>query len=157
MGPDQRILPSLGYAAQAALVSVNIKTGEVRVIKVAAAQDVGRAIDPAGVRGQVEGGVVMGLGWCLSEEVETDQGRVINHNFDRYLMPGAENTPELEISIVEIPDPYGPMGAKGVGEVPLLPTAPAILGAIQNALGVEIEEIPVRPAALLRLLREVRA
>ena len=156
IGPDQRILPSLGYAAQAALVAVNVKTGAVRVIKVTAAQDVGRAIDPAGVRGQVEGGVVMGLGWCLSEEVETDSGRVVNSNFDRYFMPVADKAPELETIIIENPDPYGPMGAKGLGEVPLLPTAPAILGAIQNAVGLEIEDIPVRPADLLRLLNEAK-
>ena len=116
-----------------------------------------KAIDPAGVRGQVEGGVVMGMGWCLSEAVETVDGRVVNNNFDTYFMPVSNNTPELETIIIENPDPYGPMGAKGIGEVPLLPTAPAILGAIQNAVGIEIDDIPIRPADILRLLNEAKA
>ena len=145
IGPDQRIVPSLGYVAAAVAVAVNEKTGRVRVLKVAIAQDVGKAINPSGIVGQVQGGVAMGLGWCFKERINLVEGVIQNDNFDRYHMPRTTDTPPIETIIVEVPDPLGPMGAKGIGELPVVPIAPAVLNAISDAVGLDLEEIPVRP------------
>ena len=144
IGPDQRILPSLGYVAAVVAVAVNEKTGRVRVLKVAVAQDVGKAINPSGIVGQVQGGVAMGLGWCLKERVILRDGVIQNDNFDRYHMPRTTDVPPIETIIVEVPDSLGPMGAKGIGELPVVPIAPAVLNAIRDAVGLDLEEIPVR-------------
>ncbi len=144
IGPDQRILPSLGYVAAAVAVAVNEKTGRVRVLKVAVAQDVGKAINPSGIVGQVQGGVAMGLGWCFKERINVVEGVIQNDNFDRYHLPRTTDTPPIETLIVEVPDPLGPMGAKGIGELPVVPIAPAVLNAVRDAVGLDLEEIPVR-------------
>ncbi|MCP4579187.1 MAG: molybdopterin-dependent oxidoreductase [Deltaproteobacteria bacterium] len=144
IGPDQRIIPSLGYVAAVVAVAVHEKTGRVRVLKVAVAQDVGKAINPSGIVGQVQGGVAMGLGWCFREQVILRDGVIQNDNFDRYHMPRTLDVPPIETIIVEVPDPLGPMGAKGIGELPVVPIAPAVLNAIRDAVGVDLEEIPVR-------------
>lgn len=148
IGPEQRILPSLGYGAQAALVAVNELTGAVRIIKIFAAHDVGRVINPAGVEGQIEGGVVMGLGWCLKESLKIDKGRIITDNLDTYFIPRTKDIPEIEALIVEVPDPASPTGAKGVGELSLVPTAPAVLNAIRDAVGKSLNEIPISEAEI---------
>ncbi|MBT3257383.1 MAG: molybdopterin-dependent oxidoreductase [Deltaproteobacteria bacterium] len=152
VGPDQRMVPSLGYVAAAVAVAVNEKTGRVRVLKVALAQDVGRAINPSGIVGQVQGGVAMGLGWCFKERINLAEGVIQNDNFDRYHMPRTTDTPPIETIIVEVPDPLGPMGAKGIGELPVVPIAPAVLNAIRDAVGVDLEEIPVRPEDIRKML-----
>ena len=144
IGPDQRIVPSLGYAAAVVAVAVNEKIGRVRVLKVAVAQDVGKAINPSGIVGQVQGGVAMGLGWCFKERLILRDGVIQNDNFDRYHMPRTTDVPPIETIIVEVPDLLGPMGAKGIGELPVVPIAPAVLNAVRDAVGVELEEIPVR-------------
>ena len=152
IGPAQRIVPSLGYVAAAVAVGVNEKTGRVRVLKVALAQDVGKAINPSGIVGQVQGGVAMGLGWCFKERINLAGGVIQNDNFDRYHMPRTTDTPPIETIIVEVPDPLGPMGAKGIGELPVVPIAPAVLNAIRDAVGVDLEEIPVRPEDIRKML-----
>jgi CO/xanthine dehydrogenase Mo-binding subunit len=144
IGPDQRIVPSLGYVAAAVAVAVNEKTGRVRVLKVVVAMDVGKAINPSGIVGQVQGGAVMGLGGCLRERVILRDGVIQNDNFDGYHMPRTTHVPPIETIIVEVPDLLGPMGAKGIGELPVVPIAPAVLNAIRDAVGVDLEEIPVR-------------
>jgi aldehyde oxidoreductase len=152
IGPDQKILPSLGYCAQAALVAVDARTGEVRIVKIFAAQDVGHVINHAGISGQIQGGVVMGLGWSLKERLDLDKGRIINDNLDTYLVPRTRDVPEIEELIVEVPDSLGPLGAKGIGELPILPTAPAILNAIYDAVGVSLYEIPISVAEVRQQL-----
>ncbi len=153
VGPDRAILPSLGYAAQAALVAVHQRTGQVRVLQVFAAQDTGQTMFRAGAEGQIEGGVMMGLGWCLKEDLRIEQGRVVTDNLDTYFVPRTEDTPVIVPLIVEVPDPLGPLGAKGIGEVPVLPTAPAILNAIRDAVGVSLTRLPVSTAELKRKMR----
>ena len=148
IAPEQKILPSLGYCAQAALVAVNASTGKVRILKIFAAQDVGRAINPDGISGQIQGGIAMGIGWTLKERLELDQGRIVNDNFDTYMVPRITDIPEIEEFIIENPDPLGPLGAKGIGELPILPTAPAILNAIRNATGVRLYAVPVSSDAI---------
>jgi selenium-dependent xanthine dehydrogenase len=131
------------FAAQAAEVEVNTRTGEVRVLRVITANDVGYAINPLGLRGQIEGGVMMGIGHALTENFIVDQGRVVTDRLARYRMPSITLTPEIVPIVVEHPTTDGPYGAKGVGEIVIIPTAPAITNAIYNATGVRFDRLPV--------------
>jgi xanthine dehydrogenase molybdenum-binding subunit len=131
------------YAAQAAEVEVDTQTGEVRVLRVIAANDVGRAINPLGLQGQVEGGVIMGLGNALTEEFIVEDGQVFTDHMARYRIPSIVQTPEITSIIVEHPTSEGPYGAKGVGEIVSIPTTPAITNAIYHAVGVRIDHLPV--------------
>ena len=135
-----RPYPAYTFAAQAAEVEVQEKTGKVQVKRVAAVQDVGRAINPQIVEGQIQGCIVMGIGWTLKEVFvpgETD-------SFARYLVPRSSDAPKIKIILVETNEPGAPFGAKGVGECPLLPTAPAILNAVARATGSRFYEIPLQ-------------
>jgi xanthine dehydrogenase molybdenum-binding subunit len=145
---------TFSYAAQAAEVEVNTITGEVRVLRVISANDVGTAINPLGLQGQVEGGVMMGIGNCLTEEFIVQDGHVITDRLARYRVPGIMLTPEITSIIVEHPAADGPHGAKGVGEVCTIPTTPAITNAIYNAVGVRIDRLPVDQEMIARALWE---
>lgn len=142
------------FAAQAAEVEVNTLTGQVRVLRVIAANDVGTAINPLGLQGQVEGGIMMGLGNCLTEEFIVEEGQVITDRLARYRIPGIQLTPEITSLIVEHPVAEGPYGAKGVGEIVSIPTSPAITNAIYNAVGVRIDRLPVDQEKIVSTLRE---
>ena len=124
-------------------MEVNRITGEVKVLKVIAGTDVGAAINPLGLQGQVEGGVMMGLGNALTEHFITENGKVITDRLARYRVPGIALTPEITPIIVENPVATGPFGAKGVGEIVSIPTTPAITNAIYNAVGVRVDHLPV--------------
>ena len=150
---------AFSFAAQAAEVEVNRITGEVKVLKVIAGTDVGAAINPLGLQGQVEGGVMMGLGNALTENFITENGKVITDRLARYRVPGIALTPEITPIIVENPVATGPFGAKGVGEIVSIPTTPAITNAIYNAVGVRVDHLPVDQeeiAMALRSREEVR-
>jgi xanthine dehydrogenase molybdenum-binding subunit len=134
---------TFSYAVQAAEVEVNTKTGEVRVLRVIAANDVGKALNPLGLQVQVEGGVMMGLGNALTETFIVDKGQVVTDKLAMYRIPSIDQTPEIYSIIVESPTSEGPYGAKGVGEVVSIPTTPAITNAIYNAVGVRIDQLPV--------------
>ena len=134
---------AFSFGVQAAEVEVNKLTGEVRVLKVISANDVGMAVNPLGLQGQVEGGVMMGLGNCLTEEFIVENGYVVTDHLARYRIPGIMLTPEITSIIVEHPVETGPYGAKGVGEISSIPTTPAITNAIYNAVGVRIDKLPV--------------
>jgi CO/xanthine dehydrogenase Mo-binding subunit len=141
---------SYGYATQIALVEVDTETGSVEVLKVWAAHDVGQAVNPAMVEGQIGGGVHMGLGYALMEEFIQEEGLVRTRNFAEYQIPTAPDMPlEVVPIIVEVPDPTGPYGAKGLGEMTTLPTAPAVLNAIYDAVGVRFERLPVTAEKVL--------
>lgn len=140
------------FAAQAAEVAVNRATGEVRVLRVIAANDVGRAINPLGLQGQVEGGILMGLGHALMEHFITEKGFVVTDRLARYRMPSIVHTPEITSFIVEDPTAQGPYGAKGVGEIVSIPIIPAITNAIYNAVGVRVTRLPVDQEVILRAL-----
>ena len=142
------------FAAQAAEVEVNKHTGEVRVMRVIAANDVGKAINPLGLQGQVEGGVVMGLGNALTEHFIVECGQVITDRLARYRIPSIIQSPEIVSIVVEHPTAAGPYGAKGVGELSSIPTTPAITNAIYNAVGVRIYQLPVDQEYLLQKLQE---
>jgi selenium-dependent xanthine dehydrogenase len=145
---------AFSFGVQAAEVEVNKLTGEVRVLKVISANDVGMAVNPLGLQGQIEGGVMMGLGNCLTEEFLVDNGNVVTDHLARYRVPGIMLTPEITSIVVEHPVAAGPYGAKGVGEVCSIPTTPAITNAIYNAVGVRIDKTPVDQELIANALWE---
>jgi len=151
-GGDMHV--AFSFASQAAEVEVNTNTGEVRVLRVISANDVGRAINPLGLRGQVEGGVVMGVGHALLENFITKDGYVVTDRMSRYRIPSIVHTPEITAIVVEDPAKDGPYGAKGVGEIVCIPTPPAITNAIYNAVGVRFDTLPVDQEKLLWEMKE---
>jgi CO/xanthine dehydrogenase Mo-binding subunit len=146
--------PTYAYATQVAQVEVDTRTGLVRVLKIAAAHDVGKAVNPSLVRGQISGGIGFGIGMALLENIALERGRNLNPNFVDYLLPTSTDMPEIEPIIVEENEPSGPFGAKGIGEQSSVPTAPAILNAIYNATGVRINALPANPDRVLKALKQ---
>lgn len=140
------------FAAQAIEVEVDTYTGNVKVLDVWVSQDVGKVLNPLGLAGQVEGGVVMGMGYAITEELKLENGVIVNPNFHEYKLPTASDIPNIHFYPVETIDSEGPYGAKGVGEAPLIPTAAAIANAVSNALDIEIDTLPLSPERILRLL-----
>lgn len=139
-----------GYAAHLVELEVDLALGTVKVLKITAAHDVGRAINPLLVEGQVEGGIAQGLGMALMEDYVV--GRT--ENLHDYLIPTIGDIPPIETLIVEVEDPHGPFGAKGLGEHALIPTAPAILNAIRDATGARVERLPATPERVLAAIRQ---
>jgi CO/xanthine dehydrogenase Mo-binding subunit len=134
-------------------VEVDRETGHVKILRYTASQDVGRAIHPAYVEGQIHGGVVQGIGWALNEEFIYDKnGRLDNAGFLDYRMPVASDLPEIDAVIVENPNPAHPYGVKGVGEIPLVPPLAAIANAIAHASGKRMYELPMSPPKVLKAL-----
>jgi aldehyde oxidoreductase len=130
-----------GFGAHMAEIEVDIELGTIRVLKVTAAHDVGRAINPTLIEGQIEGGVAQGLGMALMEEFFPG----IGENLHDYLIPSAGDVPPVESILIEDPSPVGPFGAKGIGEQAVIPTAPAILNALHDAIGIRVKKIPATP------------
>ena len=143
---------AFSFAAQAVEVEVDTRTGEVRVLRVITANDVGRAINPLGLQGQVEGGIMMGLGNTLTEHFIVEQGQVFTDRLARYRMPSIVHTPEITSFVVEHPVEAGPYGAKGVGELVSIPTTPAITNAIYNAVGLRVDCLPVDQSEIVKHL-----
>ena len=139
-----------GYGAQIAELEVDMKLGTVKLIKITAAHDVGKAINPVLAEGQIEGGIAQGIGLALMEEYIP--GRT--ENLHDYLIPTIGDVPPIETILVEVPDPEGPFGAKGLGEHVLIPTAPAILNAIRHATGVMVKRVPATPSRILAAIKE---
>ncbi len=143
------------FAAHLARVAVDPETGEVRVLDYLAAQDVGRAINPAEVEGQIHGGVVQGIGWALCEGMTYDQnGQLLTATFMDYALPHSQDAPTITPLLVEVPSTLGPFGAKGVGEPPVVPVAAAIANAIKDAVGVRMTQIPMTPERVFAALSE---
>jgi nicotinate dehydrogenase medium molybdopterin subunit len=141
------------YATQIAEVEVDTETGEISILRLVAAHDCGKAINPMLLEGQLEGGVAMGLGYGLLEEMVLEEGEVKNPQFTDYILPTALDVPAIDLAIVEDPAPKGPFGAKGISEAALLPTAPAIINAIYDAVGVRIRDLPATPVKILAALK----
>jgi len=141
------------FASQAIEVEVDVITGNVRVLDVYVSQDVGKVLNPLGLSGQIEGGVVMGLGYALTEELIVKQGLVLNPSFHDYKLPTTCDIPEIHFYPIETKDEKGPYGAKGVGEAPLIPTPAAIANAVSNAIGVKIDYLPITPENVLKALK----
>jgi CO/xanthine dehydrogenase Mo-binding subunit len=139
---------AFAFAAHRAVVDVDTDLGLVKVVEIATVQDVGRALNPLSVVGQIEGGIAQGLGLAVMEEIIQIDGVVRNASFTDYLLPTFMDMPPVRIALVEEPEPQAPMGAKGVGEPPTVSSTPAIVAAIRDALGdrgAQIVRVPVRP------------
>ncbi len=147
---------SYAYVAQAVEVEVDMETGFVRLVRVVSADDVGKAINPALVEGQIEGGVIQAQGYALTEDYKYRDGHVLTDRLSTYLIPTVLDIPEtVESVIVEVPEPNGPWGARGLGELPFLPLAPAIAAAVHAATGVWFDEFPLTPERVLRGLGRI--
>jgi aldehyde oxidoreductase len=142
------------YNTQVAVVEVDTKTGAVKVLKIISANDLGKVLNQAAVEGQIHGGVVMGMGYALSENFIVEEGVNLTDTFRKCGIPAADVTPEIIPALVEVPHPEGPLGAKGFAEAPSLATAPAILNAIYDAIGARIHDIPADKQRVLAALKK---
>lgn len=147
---------SYSFATHIAKVKVDTLTGLVKVQKVWAAHDVGTAINPAGIEGQAEGGISQGIGWAVTENFKYKNGLVQSQNLSTYLLPTANDISDVEVIIVEDPEPQGPWGAKGIGEPAIIPTGAAIANAVSNAIGQQINQLPISPEYVLDLLNQAK-
>lgn len=141
---------SFAFAAHRAVVDVDPGLGLVRVQQIATGQDVGKALNPRSVTGQIEGGVAQGVGLAVMEEILLDDGRIRNPSFTDYLIPTALDMPPVDITLIEQPEPGAPFGAKGVGEPPTISSTPAVVAAIRSATGIDLTRTPVRPDDIVR-------
>jgi CO/xanthine dehydrogenase Mo-binding subunit len=150
------ISPAYSFAAQAVEVEVDTETGQVTLIDSFVSDDCGKAFNPQAVHGQSNGAAAQAIGWTLYEQLQLDNGRIVNGNFADYTMPTADALPELRSGIVESIDPNGPYGAKGASETAILPGAGAIANAVFDAVGVRITDLPITPEKVLAGLRRLR-
>jgi CO/xanthine dehydrogenase Mo-binding subunit len=147
---------SYAYAAQAVELEVDLETGFIKILRVVSADDVGQAINPALVQGQIEGAVVQAEGYALTENFITQNGHILTDQLSTYLIPTVLDIPDaVESVILEVAEPNGPFGARGLGELPFLPLAPAIAGALHDATGVWFNEFPLTPERVLRGLGKI--
>jgi len=144
LGEEGDLHFAFGFAAQAAQVEVDLNSGQIRVLRVITATDVGKAINPLAVEGQLEGGVMMGIGYALTEDLIVDKGKVLSDSLVRYRVPTICHLPEITPILVEHPVSSGPYGAKGIGEITSIPTAPAIVNAVYDAVGVRLSSLPAK-------------
>jgi xanthine dehydrogenase molybdenum-binding subunit len=156
MGKDFRGNMSMTYTfgTHGVRVKVDEETGKVKILKYVAAHDVGKAINPLLLEGQVYGGVMMGIGYALTEQVIHEKGKNMNPNFRDYKILTAKDIVPLEAPVLETFDKDGPYGAKGIGEPGCVPTAPAIANAIYDAVGVRIKDLPITPEKVLAAIKE---
>jgi xanthine dehydrogenase molybdenum-binding subunit len=145
------------YGAHGVEVEVDPQTGKVKILRYIAAHDVGRAINPMLLEGQIYGGGAMGVGYALTERLILEKGEVMNPNFRDYKLLTAKDVIPIEPVIVETLDEAGPYGAKGIGEPGLVPTAPAIANAIYDAIGVRIKDLPMTPERILKAIKEKKS
>jgi xanthine dehydrogenase molybdenum-binding subunit len=149
------ISATYAYGTQGAEVEVDTETGEVRILRMVAAHDVGKVLNPQTLKGQIYGALAQGVGYALYEEVVSDGGRIMNPDFRDYKIPGSKDVDfPIELEFVETDDSFGPFGSKGVGEPGLVPTAPAIANAIYDAIGVRIHDLPITPEKILAALKK---
>lgn len=135
-----------GYCAQVVEIAIDLETGHITVERVISVNDVGRAVNPQQVEGQIEGAVAQAIGWVLLEDFKQKEGRTLTSHLSNYLIPGALDVARhIEPVILEIPDPQGPLGVRGMAEMPMIPTAPAITAAVYDAAGVWINQLPLTP------------
>ena len=141
------------FATQLAEVEVDPQTGRVEVLNIWSAHDVGKAVNPRNVEGQIEGGVLMGLGFALSEEIVFESGRTLNPSFVDYKVFTCADMPEIHPIIVEVPEPLGPFGARGVGEATTIPTGGAVANAVADAIGARIKQLPLNSERVFRAIK----
>ncbi len=144
------------FACHGAEVEVDLETGEVKVVKIAALHDLGRVINRLGAEGQIEGGAIQSMGLAICEQIILRDGKVLNPNFVDYRIPSSLDAPAIDVGFVESMDPYGPYGAKGMAETAINPTAGAIANAVYHATGVRVRSLPITPEKILAGLAELR-
>jgi CO/xanthine dehydrogenase Mo-binding subunit len=142
---------AFAFAAHRAVVDVDTELGLVKVVEIATAQDVGRAINPKAVEGQVEGGIAQGLGLALMEEIQVEEGRLRNPSFTDYLIPTVLDMPPVRLELLELGHPDSPYGVRGVGEPPTISSTPAIVAAVRAATGRPLTRVPLRPDDIVGL------
>ncbi len=147
------ISPTYSFATQVAEVSVDLETGVVKLLRMTSVHDAGKVINRLAIEGQVEGGIVQGQGYCLTEDLKVEGGKILNPSFTDYKLPTTTDLPEMVLDFVETIDPDGPFGAKGIGEAPLIPVAAAIANAVAHATGVRFTELPLTPERVLEGLK----
>jgi CO/xanthine dehydrogenase Mo-binding subunit len=135
-------------------VEVDTDTGEVKLLELWDAHDIGKAINPQSVEAQIEGSLAMGIGYTFYEDLRFKNGRVLNPNFAGYRVPRSIGIPKMTSILVETDEQEGPFGAKGMGEASLLPTSAAIANAVYDAIGVRIMDLPITPEKILKALKE---
>jgi CO/xanthine dehydrogenase Mo-binding subunit len=140
---------AFAFAAHRAVVDVDVELGLVRVVEIATAQDVGKALNPLSVQGQIEGGIAQGVGLALMEEIQVREGVVVNPSFTDYLIPTIADMPDVRAEILELAQPEAPYGLNGVGEPPTIASTAAVLAALRDATGNALTRVPVRPDDLL--------
>jgi CO/xanthine dehydrogenase Mo-binding subunit len=145
------------FGCQVAEVEVDTMTGEVQVLGIWAAHDVGRAVNPRGVEAQIEGGIVQAIGQGLMEDYRTQDGHTTTPNLAKYILPTSLDVPRVTSVIIEDPDPIGPLGVKGIGEPAMIPTIPAVMNAIYDAIGVRITMLPATPEKVLAAIKDKAA
>ena len=158
-GPNPTGMRVLTFGIQVIEVAVDVETGEVRVDRVAAVHDVGRVINPLGAASQIEGGIIQGLGHTLSEQrlLDPRTGEVLTQTLDAYRVPTMADVPEIVVDLLDVPDEHlTNLGAKGLGEPPIIPTAAAIANAIRDATGADVRSLPITREEMLRALKEAR-
>lgn len=153
---EGKIYPDYTFGSHAAEVSVDLETGEVQVLKLISCLDVGKAINPQSVEGQLEGAAIYGLGYALTEEIILENGVTMTPSFSEYLIPTSMDVPDIETILIESGEGLGPFGAKGVGEPALISVAPAICNAVCDAIGVRIFDLPLTPQKIVTALKETR-
>jgi CO/xanthine dehydrogenase Mo-binding subunit len=151
---EGKVFPDFTFGSHAVEVAVDEETGKIQVLKLVSCYDVGRAINPLSVEGQMEGGAIYGMGYGLTEEVIIEKGVTITPSFSEYLVPTSMDVPEVQTIILESGDGVGPFGAKGIGEPSVCSVAPAISNAIADAIGVRIFDLPLTPEKIFRTLKE---
>ncbi len=150
------ISATYAYGAQGVEVEVDTETGEVKILRMIAAHDVGKVLNPPALKGQIYGGLAQGVGYALCEQLQSEKGRIVNPNFRDYKIPTIKEIDfPIELDLIETDDRFGPFGAKGVAEPGLVPTAPAIANAVYNAVGVRIRDLPLTPEKVLAALKEL--
>jgi len=133
------------FAAHRAVVDVDTELGLVKVVEIATAQDVGKAMNPQAVEGQIHGGIAQGLGLAVMEEIQVTDGMVRNPSFTDYLIPTILDMPPVRLDVLELADPHAPYGLRGIGEPPTISSTPAVVAAIRAATGLDLTRVPVRP------------
>jgi CO/xanthine dehydrogenase Mo-binding subunit len=144
-GQSPRVHVQHAYSAHRAVVDVDTELGLVKVVRLDCAQDVGKAVNPDAVVGQIHGGSAQGLGLAVMEEIQVEDGRILNPSFTDYLIPTIVDMPPMAVEVIERPDPNSPYGVRGVGEPPTISATPAIVNAIRNATGLHLTHTPVGP------------
>lgn len=153
-GQSEKPVAFWTYGANAVEIEVDTETGHIKVLKVASCWDVGKVINPTLIEGQIQGGIVQGIGSALFEEIKLDRGKFLNQSFMDYKIPTVGDMPEMIIKFVENEQHDGPFGARGIAEPAMIPAAPAIANALYNALGVRVHQIPLTPERVLQAIKE---